>query len=197
MRNKAQGVLPIGGHARPARRAPRVGVADAMGELFEQHGRAAGVAARLIGLGVGQRLDDIAADHQHAEAEPLAQFDDIALLPALGRAEGEIDRIAHRLPVDALKQQLQREGRLEFDDHRRFAAAHRHHVAVLHLALDGIALRFQKTLHRQVEIGFGHGTPERAGCPLIADALIRRGPSGVSGCRFPSRRARATKMSDN
>jgi hypothetical protein len=67
-------------------------------------------------------------------------------------ADREIDAIADRQPIDTLEDELKTEGALQFDDHRRLAAAHGHHVAAAHLALHDISLSLEQRLHRRIKV---------------------------------------------
>lgn len=92
-------------------------------------------------------------DCQESQTEPFAKPHDILVtqLPTavFGNGNCHIDSIAESLAFDRLKDQAEREGKLEFDDDGRLVAAHGDNVTCADLGLHLVALGF--------EIGFDWG----------------------------------------
>ena len=127
-----------------------------MRKLLEQPLLAANVLARLVGRGIEFGGDDIPVQRQQSQAKPAAERQNfLPRFPFLG-GNGEINRVRHRLPVDALAEQPQVEGGFHLDNERSFLAANGDEIAGADLALHLIALNFEKALDRRIEIGFFH-----------------------------------------
>ncbi len=67
-------------------------------------------------------------------------------------------RVPYRVYQDpaiyALEQELEIERGFQFDNERRLAAPDGQHIATADFGFHGIALRFKKALHGQIEFGF-------------------------------------------
>ena len=172
VRRAAQRVLPVRRHDLAPARTALVRVADPALELPQQPHKPLRAPARPVLGRVEQRLHErrgLEPDSQEPEPEAPAQRQRV--LPA-SRTAGErrhrkIHVVGEALPRNPLEHQRQREPGLQLDDDRRLVAANGHQVAAVHLALHGIALRFQESLDRRVEIGFTHGMESATGEPGV------------------------------
>src|SRR5690606_6996127 len=105
--------------------------------------------------------------------------------------------------IDTLQQQDEVEGLLQLDDDRRLVAAAGDQVAAADLRLHGIALAFQESLHRLIEVFFagdGHAreSTRRAGVDASlqrshgTDSSASTGRWSEAACASPTARLRAS-----
>jgi len=132
--------------------------------LPEQQSHAPGILPWTVRNRIDENLDVTTRpgrDRHQAQPEPPAQRADVAAIDeGAGRAararasDGEVHAVGQREPIDALEHQRKIEGELQFDDHGRLIAARRDDVATTNLALDVVALPFEKRFDGGIEIRF-------------------------------------------
>ena len=108
--------------------------------------------------------DTLASDDDQPEPDPAAKAADSRSLRrqpagvARRARHRDVNALADREPVDALKQQREREAQFQLDDDRRLVApvidVAGDEIAAAYLAFDLVAPRFEEALDRSVEPGF-------------------------------------------